>query len=278
MTNNYAYISFYLKGQKVGAGYVKVLSNQSDRRVLSDKQGIEHYDEVAFKYLPVELTQEMVDIINDNLSSRSAEVRFKEISLPFKIEAGMVETQNLINKNMKHNKILFLDVDGVINIPPYDNFNDDCLDRLKDIITKTKCKVVISSSWRTGDIQLTKEHFPKWLQEEIIGETVRGYHFMKQGSSFPNCRGIEIKHWLDRNLVYPWHASPEMDSMYRVNNPDGSFKIMNHNTLNKDFTYVILDDDQDMLYDQRRNFILTDPRVGISPETVSMAIYTLNAI
>jgi hypothetical protein len=182
---------------------------------------------------------------------------------------------------MKHNKIIFLDVDGVINTVKhhFSKFDEECLERIRRIITETGAKVVVSSSWREGDLERTKKHFPPWLQEHIIGETIRGYKETIKGSSLPIERGNEIEHWIDRNLVYPWHANPEMDAQYRVNNPDGSFKIMNSNKLNVDFTYVILDDDdQNMLYEQRHNFVCTDSYKGISDEHTEEAIRILNKI
>lgn len=185
---------------------------------------------------------------------------------------------------MVHNKIIFLDIDGVINNikTRYDYFDVDCLERIKTIINASNAKVVISSSWREGDLDLTKKHFPDWLQEHIVGETVRGYHYVIKGSSLPIVRGNEIKHWLDRNVRCPWHANPEMSKQYEMytTDPDGkmTFRQMKINKLNEDYTYVIIDDDSDMLYEQRNNFVHTQTQLGIQDEHVEQAIKILNKI
>ena len=176
-------------------------------------------------------------------------------------------------------KIIFLDVDGVLCIPPaYNGFNKVCMDNLMLLIEKTKAKVVISSSWRTGKLEDTIKLFPKRLQPYIIGETIRGYKETVEGSSLPICRGNEIKHWLDRHVVYPWHAYPELDELYKERNTDGSFKNMNSNELNVDYTYIILDDANDMLYTQKDNFILIKHKFGLIKENIFEAITKLNKI
>lgn len=60
------------------------------------------------------------------------------------------------------NKYLFLDVDGVLNsdewyheewnkdhVYPQGDFDPKCVDIINDIVSKTDCKVIVSSSWRT---------------------------------------------------------------------------------------------------------------------------------
>jgi hypothetical protein len=55
-------------------------------------------------------------------------------------------------KGYKHNKIVFLDVDGVLHSifarTESQLFRRDCLQRLKKIIEGTGAKIVLSSSWR----------------------------------------------------------------------------------------------------------------------------------
>jgi len=187
---------------------------------------------------------------------------------------------------MKHNfpnKIIFLDVDGVINIIPdrFLHFNENCLNNLQEIIDKTGAKIVVSSSWRDKDTQRMKanflEHgFTEKLWSEIIDITVRGYTYTIKGSNLPIVRGNEIKQWIDTKLVYPWHSDSSLQKQYEILKEDGSFKIMNSNKLNEDFSYLILDDDTDMLYNQRSNFINTDANFGITKEITEQAIKILN--
>lgn len=166
-------------------------------------------------------------------------------------------------------KVIFLDVDGVINIPPYLSFNQQCLLYLYNIINATDADIVVSSSWRCGDLEKTKallieNGFDKKYAERIIGETCRAYHFTKEKSYLSIVRGNEIKTWVDRHLAYPWHGAPELDDKYKEYNDDGSFKRMRSNVKGVDYQYLILDDDTDMLYDQRKNFIPIDGMKGIT--------------
>ena len=180
---------------------------------------------------------------------------------------------------MKHDfpdKIIFLDVDGVINIPPYATFNSDCVNNVKKIIEATGAKIVISSSWREGDLEKTKKHFPRWMHEYIIGETVCGYHYTVKGSSLPIVRGNEIKHWVDRNLKYPWYEDPSALELYKIYDENNNFRRMNLNKVNEDYSYVILDDDSDMLYEQRNHFIQTNGYIGLTSDDVKRAVAILN--
>lgn len=127
-----------------------------------------------------------------------------------------------------------------------------------------------------GDVEKTKLHFPEWFREHIIGETVHYYSYVKNG--FQVCRGNEIYTWVHDHLFYPWYAYPEIDELYRTYHEDGSFKCMNSNRSNVDFTYVILDDDIDMLYIQRNNFVITDTVDGLTKAKANKCIKILNKI
>lgn len=186
---------------------------------------------------------------------------------------------------MVHNKILFLDIDGVLCLPEdnYEKLNERAVQRLELIVMRTYCKIVVSSSWRCGDLELTKKSliekgFTPFLANEIIGETIRAYHQTIKGSHLAVCRGNEIKTWVDRNLVYPWHENPEMDAQYRILKEDGSFKSMRSNKAGVDFSYVILDDDNDMLLCQKDYFVNTDGRFGLTKQDYLKAIGILNQI
>jgi len=119
-------------------------------------------------------------------------------------------------------KILFLDIDGVVNIQspsyntfmkPYGNHIEPHLAiRLNYLIEKSQANIVISSSWR-GDmkdlkIQLEGGGFTHW--DKVLGCTIQGpvhgIHnvpddrmIIQQGTGikFLNFRGDEIQHWLD---------------------------------------------------------------------------------
>lgn len=57
-------------------------------------------------------------------------------------------------------KIIFLDVDGVINTNRnhFTKLDEIALEYLKIIIESTGAKIVISSSWRTGSLEETKKY------------------------------------------------------------------------------------------------------------------------
>lgn len=168
-------------------------------------------------------------------------------------------------------KIIFLDIDGVLNHQLWsstDEFKKRCkrknkndvscwfcpqsVDYLNTIIKETDAKIVVSSSWRLGR---TIEELKKLLADnniigEVIGKTphllfknLANYHY-----SVP--RGCEIKAWLET------HKSILEEKISKAK-------------------YVILDDDSDMLYWQRNNYIQIDSYCGITPSTILKAINIL---
>jgi hypothetical protein len=184
---------------------------------------------------------------------------------------------------MRHNKIIFLDIDGVVNIPPYMSFDKKCLNNLQKIVNDTSAKIVVSSSWRDADNERMKDNFiehkfTKQLWKEVIDITCRGYKNVIKGSNLPIVRGNEIKQWVDTQLIYPWHGNPEMDAAYKKFDEHGKFIMMNSNKVGENFTYVILDDDTDMLLEQKDWFIQTDPIKGLSLKDANKAIKLLNCI
>ncbi len=104
--------------------------------------------------------------------------------------------------------IIFLDLDGVICLPPQWNgrakfegesiceFDKESVKLLNELIERTKARIVLSSSWRVlFDLELLKRWFKhEGVIGEIIAKTPRipGYQ-----------RGTEIQEWLDKyeNIV-----------------------------------------------------------------------------
>lgn len=147
-------------------------------------------------------------------------------------------------------KILFLDVDGVLNCRrDYEVYsiaegypmmvNRRKIDLLVEIIKETGCKIVLSSAWKSfPDGMKLLQHFKD--QFEIFDVTPsHGY-----GSAIKyTCRGAEIQEWLDGN---------------------------------KWTNYAIVDDDGDMLDSQLRHFIQTDPEYGLTETLAYRISYILN--
>lgn len=152
-------------------------------------------------------------------------------------------------------KVIFLDVDGVIAIPktgwcvPSEQWHDDfgypadkgCISRLNKIIEQTGAEIVFSSSWRLQ--YKSKEGREKLFNHwGVIKAPIDHTILLGNGLS---CRGEEIQRWLDQC----------------------------DNTIDR---YVILDDDSDMLDEQKQYFINTDAIDGLTDSDVERAIEILN--
>jgi hypothetical protein len=165
-------------------------------------------------------------------------------------------------------KIIFLDIDGVLATP-------ECLKdgmwglvdakqtQFKKLMEVTNAEIVLSSSWRKWDLATTIEFMKEegfWYYDKIIGITIRAYQYLDRTKkihlSIP--RGVEIQQWIDTNI----HSD--------------NGKNFNRKKLGKDYQYVILDDENDMLYTQRNNFIHTHPTKGLITKDIQKAIKILN--
>ena len=154
--------------------------------------------------------------------------------------------------------IIFLDVDGVLNSHQWwesearkgderqagldRHIDPQAVLQLQRICTLTGAHVVISSTWRFGHLELLLKMLTRYgFTSPVIGITDRGCS---------NCvRGNEIYRWLQDNV---------------------------ENYL--DFkSYVIIDDDGDMLLSQKDNFVQTASETGgLTSEKADAAITILN--
>ncbi len=150
-------------------------------------------------------------------------------------------------------KVIFLDIDGVLNVYPQGRdeygsmFHGHFVDNLKYIIDQTGADLVISSTWRYSGLEIMKE---MWEMRDLPGKVIDITPFFK---SVHAIRGEEIAEWL------------------RLNDVD---------------SYVIIDDDTDMLPDQMQNFVRTsdnedhpdcvDIGLGLSRICADKAIEILN--
>lgn len=161
-------------------------------------------------------------------------------------------------------KVIFLDIDGVLNHEafyrerfekkhdesvveyPYSEIDPKCVDHLNNLVENTGAKIVISSTWRHSGLEYCKNALVSHgFKGDIIGVT--------PSSRCNMClRGNEILDWIKKN--------EELIGCSYYN-----------------FTeYVILDDDSDMLYWQRNNFLLIDRFVGLTMGDVFRAKKILN--
>jgi hypothetical protein len=159
-------------------------------------------------------------------------------------------------------KIIFLDFDGVLNSQlgyvktkgsrGQDDLDVTSIDFLNKLVKRTDAKIVVSSTWR---LTKTVEELQSILNRngfdgEVIDKTVD----MRRGED-SDCilRGNEILQWMK--------AHPEIIGCHYFD-----YK-----------KYVIFDDDSDMLYWQRNNFIQVDAYVGLTPNNIFKAEKILNS-
>lgn len=143
-------------------------------------------------------------------------------------------------------KIIFLDFDGVITIPPKWYIRPEKIKWIKKIVDETGAKIVVSSSWRMSTVEKTKDIIldrPKrcprnkmlqWFVDNLYDVT----------HTYKGLRGEEIKDWLNDH--------PEVEN------------------------YVIIDDDGDMLDEQIYHFVQTNYEHGIGESEAIYAIKILN--
>lgn len=151
-------------------------------------------------------------------------------------------------------KIIFLDFDGVITTQK--SGWKICPDKIKllgDIINANNCQIVISSSWRYGNIEDTIKYIEPagfTFCDKIIGVTPKlTVKYLDSYYSAP--RGMEIEKWIQWNL-----------EQYYIDKYT--------------FNYCIIDDESDMLYWQKDNFVKTNSYIGLTTKSVNKAIRILN--
>jgi hypothetical protein len=171
---------------------------------------------------------------------------------------------------IKMEKYIFLDIDGVLATPKSIEgvggewkMEDEKQELLKHIIDSTGAKIVLSSSWRKWDIESTIEFMKEegfWFSDLIVGVTIRAYQYLDRTKkihlSIP--RGVEIYQWIDTNI----HSDNGIN--------------YERKKLGVDYQYVILDDDIDMLYTQKNNFVNTNSDLGLTKTDCEIAIEVLN--
>lgn len=145
-------------------------------------------------------------------------------------------------------KILFLDIDGVLNSlgsvlalgDPSHHLDPVSVGLIARVCRETDAQIVVSSSWRIGKaVKLLRHELQNLgaykLAERVIGKTGDGHH---------GHRGRQIKQWREDN----GHTGP----------------------------YVITDDDSDMLPEQKPYFVHTNWEDGFRARHYREAIKILN--
>lgn len=116
---------------------------------------------------------------------------------------------NKLKRKEKKMKVIFLDVDGVLNcnstkqrIPYYDflGIEDRLVEVLAKLVKRTKAKIILSSSWRNGWIPNEwgdQETHGIYLDYKLAQYKLEIYDYIPQISGWR--RGAEINEWLEEH-------------------------------------------------------------------------------
>jgi hypothetical protein len=163
-------------------------------------------------------------------------------------------------------KIIFLDIDGVLNTERWHcqtasnelqdeygyKFDPVAVNNLSKIIEETGADIVISSSWKFMGLSKMRKMWkdrklpgkiiditPNYMSDELLLNDESG------STDYLYIKGVEVKGWL------ALHG----DDVSR---------------------YVIIDDIDDFLPEQQFHFVQTDPEVGITNDDVKKVVHLLN--
>jgi len=184
-------------------------------------------------------------------------------------------------------KIIFLDIDGVLNHEkwykkrqefksgmdqkewsdhyPFYEFDPESVERLNKIIDQTGAVVVVSSTWRHGrrveDLQeiLYRVGFTGKVIDTTPSLNAR---IGQESAGYTVPRGCEIDWWLEKKKFQRINWSKE--------------RQLEHIETSEVKNYIILDDDSDMLYSQREHFIQTTWKDGLNDDHMNKSIEILN--
>lgn len=184
-------------------------------------------------------------------------------------------------------KIIFLDIDGVLNHEnwykkrqqlkngldqkewsehyPFYEFDPESVERLNKIIDQTGALVVVSSTWRHGrrveDLQeiLDRVGFTGKVIDTTPSLNAR---IGQESAGYTVPRGCEIDWWLKSKKFQRINWSKEKQLEYLEKS-----EVKN---------YIILDDDSDMLYNQREHFVQTTWKDGLNDKHADKCIEILN--
>lgn len=169
-------------------------------------------------------------------------------------------------------KVIFLDIDGVLNSNRtlYEDISleDDLILNLKEIVNKTKAKIILSSSWR-----LSTEAIAKLMDKlDKFGLVISGM----------TCDGVDLD-WLEK---YEFDATKKyLDTKFDYGENrqikfthDRGAEIFKWLHDHDDCAYVILDDEIEDIkpYFSESVIVKTSYKTGLTKEDVKKTIQILN--
>jgi hypothetical protein len=151
-------------------------------------------------------------------------------------------------------KVLFLDIDGVLNAHEFNEkaqsttMRRDCVDQLNRVIEETDCYLVISSAWRYNITrgEMTVKGFGHLLQSHgVMPNRVIGH--TREDKYIEEARATQILEWLDAPY---WSRFAVVDDL-PIHNSSAGKKIQNY-------------------------FGQTDGAIGLTPKNADELIRILN--
>jgi hypothetical protein len=163
-------------------------------------------------------------------------------------------------------KLIFLDIDGVLNGHEWDNdagsctIKRECVLRLNRIIRETKARIVLSSAWRYM----------------ILGEdmTCRGFEYLLR--THGAC-GVRIIDTTRRERMLPCPDAPPGMMLVHPGENRGDLIAEWLAAHDKPDAYVVLDDDDDRITKQHPA-VITNSETGLTDADADKAIEILNAV
>jgi hypothetical protein len=151
------------------------------------------------------------------------------------------------------NRILFLDIDGVLNCgewmeqghmkgpPDAQHFAPHLCARLERILVETGCSIVVSSAWRimhsTGAIEAYL-HERGASSARVIGETPR-HGESPGGIIYGQRRGLEIQAWLN--------ANPDPQHVFAIVDDSDDMDPVRHRLVRTSWSHGLQERDADQL-------------------------------
>jgi len=152
------------------------------------------------------------------------------------------------------NRVLFLDIDGVLNSAQwgdFDNFDPDNVAQLRRIVLETRCAMVLSSSWRY--------YHALWEIEARLAH-----------AGFEGAKIVDQTPVLDVRK-YPYATSVKFKKPYTPRGHEVDAWVQLNNFTG---TYVCLDDHDD--FGPHNNLVQTDEGYGLTAADADKVIRLFN--
>lgn len=117
----------------------------------------------------------------------------------FWLENKFIDESGNVTKRSNKQKLIFLDVDGVLNhSKSTDAIDIECLENLKAIVEETNSLIILISSWKSGWNKNKKEQYDSDANylDERLKEVGLSIFDKSSRNAYPRC--FEVADWLAR--------------------------------------------------------------------------------